>query len=490
MRPRGLVWLLAGGIALGANPAHAQSLRQLFLAGLATDPALASAEAQYEATAQRVRQARSVLLPSLAATGTTSTSRFYPDNSSRLRDFHNDRWTMQLSQPLYKPEAISALDEAKAELEAAHVQVDAAEADLAGRLASGYFDVLTAREVLLATQSEKKSTLQQLASARRSFELGTVAITDVRQAEAKYDLDIAQEIAAANDLAFKRDSFKQLIGDNDFELPVLPRNAPDPQLDGEELPLLIQEAVERNPLAVQTRLQFQLSQLAITKARQGHYPSLDLNLSYGSDRTNGTPVNPLPVHGNTAQGGVTLNVPLFSGLGADAKVQEAVALQEKARADLETSERNVATRVREAYYGVKSAHGQIASLETAERSTDASVRSSRRSYQVGMIATADVLKAESIYFQAHRDLMKAKLDVRLNRIKLQIALGRPWRESIDELARLAIPEHLVAGAEAGMPEGAKLSETLPKARGKQRQINSPLRLKLAEQLSAPGADKP
>lgn len=429
-------WALLPALVLGWGTAGAQSLRDLYLGALVTDPVLAGAEAQYQASQQRVRQARAVLLPSVDLTGSSSSSTFKPDDGSLDRDFHTDRWSVRLTQAIYKPGSYSALDEAQQSLAMAEAQLDAAEADLAARLTTSYFDVLGAREALLSLTREKEAAVQQMALAKRSYDLGTVAITDLREAEAKHDLTAAQEEAAANDLALKRAELLQMVGEVEYQLPVLPKEAPDPQVDTEDLALLTQEALERNPAVLQARYQAEAAGASVKKARADRLPSINFSVSYGSDNSTGTPSNPVPVDGRTMQTEASLSLPLFSSFAISAKIGEAQALEAKAQADLNQAERETTTRLRQAYFGLRSALRQIASLRTAKKSSDIAVRAQRKGYGVGMSATADVLEAESQYSQVQRDLMKARLDAYMNQIKLQIALGRPWRESVDALASI------------------------------------------------------
>jgi outer membrane protein len=424
----------------------AQSLIDLFDLASKSDPGLASAQAEYQASAERIRQARAAMLPVAAIVGSSTSSNFAPDGDVPISraDYRSRQWSFQLSQPVYRPALSWALREADVVSASTREQLDAVQSDLLIRLVSAYFDVLSAREVRVSLHKQRAAALQQKIAAKRSFELGTASITDYRDAEAKHDLLKAQEIRGENDLLLKQAALQQMLGDSTFNLRILPREAPEPTLGTEELPWLIEQAVASNPSARQAQLQLDASMLKVKKARRGHYPTLDLVLSYGSDRSTGTPLNPVPIYGRTMQAQANLNVPLFSGLGTDAKIKEAIALESKARADVEASRRAIATSVREAFYGVKSALDQIASLKTAEKSAEISVMANRKSYRAGISTTSDVLNAEAQFFQTRRDLMKAKLEAWMNRIKLQVALGLPWQDGVDSVDHLLIPETDVA----------------------------------------------
>jgi outer membrane protein len=428
-------------LAVASSAVRADFLADLFQAALESDPSRSSTEAQFRASGERVKEARASILPSVAATGSASTTAFQQyGGTADVTNFRTDQWALQVTQPLFRPALVLALSEAQAQRDAAQAQLDSAELDLLVRLVTAYFDVLTAREVWLSLRGQKLATLQQLAAARRALEVGTGSRNDVNNAEAKHDLIVGQERSAENDLMLKREALQQMVGSTVLNLRVLPRAAADPEPSQLGLPWLLDQAHEQNPLIEQARQALRAASLDVRKANRDHYPTVDLSMSYGAERTNGTPTSPFPVHGKTAQAQVNLNLPLFAGFGTVAKVREAAALEDKARADLEGAERTVTTNVREAYFSEQSSLAQIASFLTAEKSTRAAVESNRKGYLVGTSSNTDVLNAESEYFQAYRDLMKAKLDAWLNHVKLQIIVGFPWRDGIDAFDHLLVGE--------------------------------------------------
>jgi outer membrane protein len=61
-------------------------------------------------------------------------------------------------------------------------------------------------------QAQKAAISEQLAQAKRNFEVGTATITDTHEAQARFDLSAAQEIAAQSDLETKRRALQQITG--------------------------------------------------------------------------------------------------------------------------------------------------------------------------------------------------------------------------------------------------------------------------------------
>ena len=116
------------------------------------------------------------------------------------------------SQPLYRPANWASYEQGKKQLDLAQAQLTQADQDLIVRVSQAYFDVLAAHDSLTFVTGQKTAVAEQLASAKRNFEVGTSTITDTREAQARFDLVMAQEIAAENDLRVKKFALDQLVG--------------------------------------------------------------------------------------------------------------------------------------------------------------------------------------------------------------------------------------------------------------------------------------
>jgi outer membrane protein len=111
--------------------------------------------------------------------------------------------------------------------------------------------------------------------------------------------------------------------------------------------------------------------------------------------------------------GVALNVPLLPASPSRTACVKLCALEEKARADLETTRRAIAQTTRAAYFGLESGRGQVDALEAAERSSKSALEANQLGYQVGVRINIDVLNAQSQLFQTQRDLAQARYNVLL-----------------------------------------------------------------------------
>jgi outer membrane protein len=265
---------------------------------------------------------------------------------------------------------------------------------------------------------------EQLAAAKRNFEVGTSTITDAREAQARYDLVLAQEIAADNDLRIKRLALNQLVGLNNIEPKSLSSKAKLTGPEAQSLEQWVKQSSESNPSVLQSRTALDIAKLETAKAEAGHKPTLDLVAGYTPTRyKDGKGLNASQVDINTNSVTLSFNMPLFAGFATQNRIKETVALEDKARSDLEAAERAVAQATRSAFFGLQSGLGQVNALQAAEASSQSALDANKLGYQVGVRINIDVLNSQSQLFQTKRDLAKARYDVLLGQLKLRQATG-------------------------------------------------------------------
>ena len=451
MRPlRWLSWSL--GLALGSAalvPAQAQSLVELLNAARSYDAPWQSAKAQLDAAVARADQARAGLLPSAALSGGVSRAHNELRASELPSNITSGMTTQSVginaSQPLYRPANRIALQQGLRGVDVAQAQLDAATQDLLVRVSQGYFDVLAAQDTLTFVQAQKAAVSEQLAAAKRNFEVGTSTVTDSREAQARFDLVTAQEIAADNDVLVKKLALDQLVGkDATQPLPLATPLAPLPllALEPDNVAAWVQQAQDATtqPLLRQAAIALDVAELETQKAQTGHLPTVDLQAGYNVQRSpNGTMTLPgVNSRVNNASIGVALNLPLFAGFAVQNRVKETLALQDKARADLDDLRRTLAQNTRAAFYGVQSGQGQVKALEAAELSSQSALEANQLGYQVGVRINIDVLNAQSQLYQTKRDLAQARYNVLLGALKLRQAAGTLTEADVQAIDALLV----------------------------------------------------
>ena len=417
-------------VAIGAAlalPAQAQSLIELYQSARSFDASYQSAKSQFDATLAKADQAKSAILPvaNRALGLSRSTQEVVPDlGPSSDRSFGTQSATISASQPLYRPANWASYQQGIKQLDLAQAQLQSADQDLIVRVGQGYFDVLAAQDSLTFVKAQKTAVAEQLASAKRNFEVGTSTITDTREAQARYDLVIAQEIAAENDLRVKKIALDQLVGKNNAQPLALALPLKLPALQPGDVNVWVQQSEAAHPAIGQSQIALDVALLETKKAQAGHKPTLDLSASYSAmNNLEGSSSAGVGSRVNAGSIGLSFNLPLFAGFATQNRIKETIALEEKARNDLEGAKRAVAQGTRTAFFGVLSGQGQVAAFEAAEASSQSALDANKLGYQVGVRINIDVLNSQSQLFDTKAKLAKARYDVLLGGLKLRQANG-------------------------------------------------------------------
>ena len=410
--------------AMLAMGAQAQNLVELYDAARAFDANYQSAKLQYEANLARADQARAGILPTAGVSAGASRTSFDNTNPTVDRSFSTQNATLTASQPLYRPANWATYEQGFKQVDLAKAALEAASQDLIVRSSQAYFDVLAAQDTLAFVKAQKAAVAEQLASAKRNFEVGTSTITDTREAQARFDLVTAQEISADNDLRVKKLALDTLVGKTGA-VPkglVVPVNLPP--IVPQDVNVWVDQSALIHPSVRQAQSGLEIAELEVNKAEAGHKPTLDVNASYNATRSpTGSAQSPLNTRNNTATIGLAFNLPLFAGFATQNRIKETLSLKDKAQSDLEGAKRTVALATRTAYFGVQSGQGQVKALEAAELSSQSALDANKLGYQVGVRINIDVLNSQSQLFQTKRDLAQARYNVLLGGLRLRQANG-------------------------------------------------------------------
>lgn len=421
-------WGLVCAMVVG-GAVHAQSLVELHELAKAYDASHQSARLAYDAAVAKADQARAGLLPTAGLSSGMSWTNV--DNASPVRDrtFNSQNVAVSGNYPLYRPANKLAFEQGQKSLGVSQAQLVAVEQDLIVRVTQAYFDVLAAEDTLTFVKAQKTAVAEQLAAAKRNFEVGTSTITDAREAQARFDLVQAQEIAADNDLLVKKLALDNLTGQTGSRPKPLRTPVHLPTATPNDVAMWVQLAETQHPSVVQAQTALEIARLETAKAKAASGPTVDVTAQYQIARApSATTGNPL--RSNTASVGVQLNMPLFSGYAIENRLKETLALESKAESDVEAAKRAVSQATRAAFFGVQSGKGQAQALEAAELSSQSALEANKLGYQVGVRINIDVLNAQSQLFQTKRDLAKARYDVLVGHLKLRQASGKL---SVDDL---------------------------------------------------------
>jgi outer membrane protein len=431
--------LIAG---LSAASAHAADLLQVYRDALANDAAYASARATRDAGLENLPQGLAQILPSVSATAFTQWNGVNIDPRGpqpyEQREGNSNGYTVTLTQPLFNWQNFQVYKEAGFKAAQAEAVFGQATQDLIVRAAQAYFDVLASQDSLAFIQAQKVAISEQLAQAKRNFEVGTATITDTHEAQARFDLATSQEIASQSDLEIKKRALQQIIGKYPERLeplkPSIELNPPSPDVMEEWASVAASQGypVRSQEAALEVALR------EIERTRAGHLPTLNLVGSSGSTSASisATGTSNVGTDSTTRIIGLQLALPLYSGGNASSLVRQAVANREKAQQELENSRRVAALAARQAYLGVTNGRAQVRALEAALVSSRSALDSNRLGYEVGVRINIDVLNAQQQVFSTLRDLSRARYDTILNGLRLKAAAGTLGEADVEEVNRL------------------------------------------------------
>lgn len=417
-------------LALFASPVYAANLMEVYREAQQQDAAYASARAAFEASREKAPQGLALLLPSVNLSANTTYNDV--DSSTSTRQYNSNGYSLSLTQPVYRKQNFVQYEQTKSQVVQAEAQLAVARQDLIVRVAQAYFDVLLAQDNVALAGAQKAAIGEQLEMAKRNFEVGTVTITDTHEAQARYDLTTAQEIAAQNDLEIRNRALQLILGKIPAHLNALNGKLPLVLPEPNDMTKWVAQAEQQSPQIAIQRAALEIANQEVEKNRAGHHPTLDLVASH-SQSSNSSYLTTGTVTSQTI--GLQLNLPIYQGGSVNSKVREALANQEKARQDLELGNRQAALQTRQAFLGVTSGMAQVKALEQALVSSQSSLDSTRLGQEVGVRTNVDVLNAQQQLFTAKRDLSQARYNYILNQLKLKSAVGVLRDEDVEQVNR-------------------------------------------------------
>ena len=496
-------WALAGGMPLTlaqtstdptirdlqqrAATAPRNDVLQLYREALRNDASYAASRAQQLATIERVPQARSALLPNVGLSGRVDQNYYsstVPDVSSNYQVYGGG---LNLAVPVYRPQEWEALEQAKLTVMQSEAVLAQSQQDLALRVAVAYFNVLAARDQLIALEAAKRATLEQLQQARREFEVGTKTIIDTNEAQARYDQIVAQQQVAIGTLLVRRSELQTIIGrEVDTLSPLRERPnllPPKPAEIGSWV-----TAAEGNSFAVQiARANYEIAGREVARQRDGHKPTVDVVAGYNLNKFNGTQSSDFNPRIGSGSVGLLLNVPIYQGGLVQSRVREALALQDRASSDLEGARRAAANAAREAFTGVNFGLAQVQALESAEVSARTQLESTQLGYQVGVRIQLDVLNATTQLVQTQRDLKRARYDFLLSALRLRAATAALGEEDLaavnallDAAQPIEVPQVPAASVPPSPPPPPTVPSTVPPPPPRRSSVTPPMSVAAAK----------
>ena len=406
------------------------NLLDIYQQALAHDPVLASALSSNKAAQEIIEQGKALYRPtvnfSAGITGTRSSIEFNNISSNFPRvagtaTFEGSNYGLEARQPIYRQQNLVQMDQSYAQVSIADKQYHLSQQNLILRTTQAYFNVLIAQDKIELIKAQKTSILSQLEQAKITFEVGTATITDVNEAQARFDLVVAQEIAAVNEYQIAQHEIEQITGELPTALATVKSDIQVNSLN-QSMQNLLDVALQNNlSIAIQQdTLKLAEQDVAFNKA--AHMPTLDAVANYNNAYANGG-LNGFGTEFSSASIGLQLQIPLYQGGAISSRVRQALLNQQKAKDDVEIARRQTNLETQRAFLNLSSSVAQIKALEQALISSQSQLDSTKLGYEVGVRISVDVLNAQQQLFSAKRDLLQARYNYLVNIIRLKSATG-------------------------------------------------------------------
>jgi len=417
--------LLAGAIGLAvAWPVYAANLSELLEMARAADVQFAAARASAVAGLEKSVQGRAGLQPSVTVAANARNNTSQGGTFSGARNYDSGLFSINISQPLYRKANWETYQQGELQALLADQQAKIAEQDLLVRVAKSYFEVLQAQDALSAVQAQKEAFAQQLAQARRSFEVGLSPITDVNETQARHDLTLAQEIAARNDIELKRRTLEKIIDREVPPLALLSESASIDVLPESRLKELLDRAGEGALQVAAGVTNERIARHEVARQVGAQMPTLDLVANISENRNgNFSSVGPSTIKATAVGLEFSMPLPIGQGQVGPSRVREALANLERASHELANSKRQARLDARQAALGVESGGALHRALQRALESAQTQLRSTTRGFEVGVRSRVDVLNAQQQLFATKKDLAASRYQILLAGLQLKAAAG-------------------------------------------------------------------
>jgi protease secretion system outer membrane protein len=423
--PRPLAGVLAVGAALllHSSGAMALGLMQAYEAALQNDPAYRSAYFANEGGKENRQLGLSTLLPSLSGnfSGSQNRTTRVIGKTTHPEDYISRSAGVQLRQTLFNLDAWARFKQGQAQSKYAAAQFDSQQQEVIVRVVNAYLDVLYKDDLLNLSRAERDLYTEQRKVNDKMFEKGEGTRTDMLETQARLDVAEAQVLESIDGVANARETLAKIIGS---DVGVLDPLAPDFRVrlsDGQSFDDWKAIALERNPDIKTLTAGTEIARQEFNKAMAGHAPRVDFVANYNKGSSDSiTTVN----QDTTVRSiGIQLTVPLYSGGAVNAQARQAIANEEKAKADLQGQINKVLVELRKDYNALLSSVARIGALEKSVASAELLMKATTQSIKGGVRINLDLLNARQQFYTSKRDLAQARYNYLLTSLRMRASAG-------------------------------------------------------------------
>jgi len=392
---------------------YGADLLELYDEAVSRDPAFSIVGSTLNMTRSRLEQSESMLKPQINLIAK-------PQIIRGTESYINSSLNVTLSQTVLNYDRWNAIDEVSADVEHDEAELEEARQDLMMRVVTAYFDLLDASKGVELAEAEKASIGLQLKELQQKFDAGYATNTDLYEVKADYDLALSESIDAQLNLDNAREVVAEIVGDRPGEVDPLEDDIPLIRPEPLDMNSWVDRALKQNLDVVAQQATVKSLNEALSRAKGGHMPSLDLIAGYTFSDTTGARFGKRISNKSV---GIELNVPVYSGGLISAKVREATEKYFQAKTILEQIRRETTRKCRSAYLAVNAGIAQVQARRKYLVSSKAMLEATREELKAGNKIEGDLVDAQRDVYRAEKDLGRARYDYLLSVLSLKQVVG-------------------------------------------------------------------
>ena len=423
-----ILLFLSLGSLIVTSSVKAENLSDVYELALKNDPLLRAAEATYRSGKENKSQGIAGLLPSLSISGSTNWNE-YRVEEQLIDQYNSNSYFANLNQPIFRLDKWFQFERGIALSDAASAEFAYQQQETMIRVASAYFNVLNSIDSLNAARAEEKAIGRQKDLAKKRFDVGLAAITEVQETQAAYDLTVVSRISREAQLDSAEETLTSIVG-RDIKLlsPLIEEfeiSLPDP-LDRESWVSL---GLKNNYQLKSAKLQRDAAQATARASASNHLPQIDLvgRISQSTSKQGkfgGFIQNPLfGVEQDTRQYSIQFTLPLFAGGAISSARRQAYANYDRSKEQAIYTERSTIRDVRSNHFGVQTQVANVTARKQALASAESALEATQVGYEVGTRNTVDLLDAQKRLFQAQRDYASSRYEYIISMLRLKASVG-------------------------------------------------------------------
>lgn len=425
VRTKGCLPVVLAFFTATATPSWGMDLLQSYRLALQEDASVRAARAAADSAREREPQAKAQLGSNVvfsAGRNFNDLTREYNGTQSPNEEYYSFNQTLQWRQPLYRKPLWDAWEQAIYVVQDANATLERELQNLSVRVAGAYLEALLAQDQLDLVLKQQSFIQTELDAAIKAMVAGSGIRTDIDEAQARLDMNVAQELEARQNLDYTQRQLEVLTKQTVVPLARLdPKRlqllSPEPKTLGEWLLL----AESNSPEIQSLKAKVEAAKLEVSKAQDGYLPTVDAVLQLTRSASENV-TSPASSYTNRTLG-LQVNVPLYTSGYTASVIRQALAEQTRVEESLEATRRDLGLRLHREFRGVTEGIAKVKAYEQAVVSGEQLVKSMRRSLQAGGRTMVDVMNAEQQLQTTLRDLAQARYMHLISLVRLQALAG-------------------------------------------------------------------